>query len=261
MTVNAMAGWSCGLQNSWRSEPDWRFKVAADDASTQLRVEGIAVLRGVFSKGVLTRLKESADRCFQAVRTEKSLPDRYQLSRSANSLLLSALLDFGCDAAEDLTAPLSATVLERLFLETMGPHWTCDLGQSWVRQKFAQPPAPASGYHLQDWHQDGALGARFPVEPGPLIAMTELLTCWIPLNDCGIESPGLEFIRSPQSRLLHFTELGDSALRERFPPQAFWVPVLEFGDAVVFLNNILHRTFVRPGMRHDRLSVEYRIFP
>jgi hypothetical protein len=91
--------------------------------------------------------------------------------------------------------------------------------------------------------------------------MTELLTCWIPLNPCGRDSPGLEFVRRRQEALLHFTELDDSALRQRFPPQEFWTPELALGDGLVFLNSSLHRTYARPEMRHNRLSVEYRIFP
>ena len=143
----------------------------------------------------------------------------------------------------------------------MGGEWTCNMEQSWVRKKFTPLQAPAAEYHPQDWHQDGALGVRFPLESGPVIPMTELLTCWIPLNTCGRDSPGLEFVRRRQPALVHFTELDDSALRQRFPPQEFWAPALEFGDGLVFLNSILHRTYARPEMRHNRLSVEYRIFP
>jgi len=91
--------------------------------------------------------------------------------------------------------------------------------------------------------------------------MTELLTCWIPLNPCGIDSPGLELVRCRQPALLHFTELDDAALRRRFPPHEFWAPALEFGDGLVFLNSILHRTYAHPEMPHNRLSVEYRIVP
>ena len=91
--------------------------------------------------------------------------------------------------------------------------------------------------------------------------MTRLLTCWIPLNPCGADSPGLEFICRPQPSLLHFTELGDMALRQRFPQHEFWVPALELGDGLVFLNSVLHRTSARPEMQHSRLSIEYRIFP
>ena len=235
--------------------------MATDDASTQLREQGIALLRDGFARDSLTRLREAATRCFQAISSRTSLPDHYQFSRSSHSVLLAALLDFGCDRAEELAAPLSATGLEKLFSAAIGSEWTCNMEQSWVRKKFAALPVPPPGYHLQNWHQDGALGVRFPLEPGPVIPMTRLLTCWIPLNPCGIDSPGLEFILRRHPALLHFTELDDSALHQRFSAQDFWAPALEFGDGVVFTNDILHRTHVRPEMTQNRLSVEYRIFP
>src|SRR5260370_41098225 len=97
--------------------------VATDDSSRQLREQGIALLRNVFAKGTLTRLNEAADRCFQAIATEKPLPERYRFSRSSHSVLLTALLDFGCAGAEDLMAPLFATGLVQLFSEAMGDAW------------------------------------------------------------------------------------------------------------------------------------------
>ena len=235
--------------------------MATDDPSLQLREQGIALLRGVFAKDDLTRLKDAAARCFQAISIQRSLPERYRFSRSSHSVLLTALLDFGCDGSEDLMDPLSAPGLGQLFSQAMGSGWTCNMDQSWVRMKFAPFHVATPGYHLQDWHQDGALGVRFPLESGPVVPMTELLTCWIPLGPCGMDSPGLEFVRRRQPTLVHFTELGDSALRQRFSPQEFWAPALEFGDGLVFLNDILHRTHVSPDMQRDRLSVEYRIFP
>ena len=105
------------------------------------------------------------------------------------------------------------------------------------------------------------MGARFPLERGAVLEPANLATCWIPLNDCGTASPGLEFIRRAQPVLLHFTELNDAALRERFEVGAFWAPALEFGDGLVFRNDILHRTHLNGEMSSDRLSVEYRIFP
>ena len=91
--------------------------------------------------------------------------------------------------------------------------------------------------------------------------MTRLLTCWLPLNPCGADSPGLEFIRRRQDTLLHFTEIIDNNLRQRFEPGEFWAPALELGDVLVFLNGTLHRTHLQPTMEHDRLSIEYRLFP
>jgi hypothetical protein len=41
----------------------------------------------------------------------------------------------------------------------------------------------------------------------------------------------------------------------------FWAPELEFGDGLVFLDHVLHRTCANEKMRGNRLSVEYRLFP
>ena len=204
------------------------------DSATQLREHGVALLRGVFPTDSLTGLKEAATRCFEAIRTETPLPAHYQFNRFSHSVLLTALMDFGCGGAEELVAPLSAAGLDELFSEAMGCEWTCNMEQSWVRKKFAPFQIPGPQYHPQNWHQDGALGVRFPLEAGAVVTMTPLLTCWIPLNACGGDSPGLEFVRRPQAALLHFTELDDSALRKRFPPEEFWVPALELGDGLVF---------------------------
>ena len=221
----------------------------------------MALLKGAFAKASLARLREAAARCFEAVERGEPAGERYRFNRSSNSLLLAALAEYGCEGEGELTAPLTAAGLGELFEGAMGRGWTCRMEESWARKKFAPMDAPASGYHLQDWHQDGALGVRFPLKPGAAVVMTELMTCWIPLDACGVESPGLEFVRGRQPGLLHFTELGDAAVRGRFGAEAFWAPGLELGDGVVFMNDVLHRTHVRPGMRRERLSVEYRIFP
>lgn len=209
----------------------------------------------------MINLNEAAARCFDTIRTQQPAPEHYRFNRFSHSVLLTALLDFGCAGAEELVAPLNAAGLDRLFADAVGCEWACNMEQCWVRKKFAPVHAPGHPYHPQDWHQDGALGVHFPLRPGPAIPMTRLLTCWIPLNPCGRASPGLEFIRTRQTGLLHFTELDDSTLRQRFLAQDFWAPALELGDGVVFLNSTLHRTYTRPEMRQDRLSVEYRIFP
>jgi hypothetical protein len=231
------------------------------DSVQQLREQGVAVLRGVFSKDLLIGWNEATARCFETIRTQKSPPEDYRFSPFSHSVLLTALLDFGFANSQQLVAPLSVAGLYQLFADAMGCDWVCNMDQSWVRKKFAPALAPGPPYHPQNWHQDGALGVSFPSAPGPVIPMTPLLTCWIPLNPCGQESPGLEFIRSRQAGLLHFTELDDSALRRRFLPQEFWAPALDLGDGLVFLNSTLHRTYTRPEMQQNRLSVEYRIFP
>jgi hypothetical protein len=68
-------------------------------------------------------------------------------------------------------------------------------------------------------------------------------------------------VRRRLEALLHFTELSDETLRQRFGAEEVWAPALELGDGLLFLNGTLHRTHVGPEMRKDRLSVEYRLFP
>jgi hypothetical protein len=237
------------------------MEMAAEELRATLRDEGVVVLRGLFAPERLTRVREAAGHCFEGIGRLKPIPARYRFIPQVQSLLLTALLDFGIESEEALLAPLSAAGLGELFADLVGARWRCRLEHSWARKKFAPRNAPASGYALQDWHQDGALGVEFPPRPGPAIAATKLATCWIPLDACGRESPGLEFIREPMPGLLHFTELDDTALRERMGGAAFWAPELEFGDGLVFRNDILHRTYVHPEMVADRMSVEYRIFP
>ncbi len=193
--------------------------------------------------------------------TGKTVAERYGFTPQAHSVRLSALLDFGIESERALTAPLSEYGLGDMFSSLVGGAWRCRLEHSWVRKKFAPRNAPKPGYRIQDWHQDGALGAQFPLERGPVVPATSLATCWIPLNACGRDSPGLEFIRNAPPALLHFAELDDAALRRRFGPAAFWAPALEFGDGLVFGNNVLHRTHVDADMGGNRISVEYRIFP
>ncbi len=253
LTKPRAAPWAGGFCNT--------IDVATDDPAKQLSEQGLALLRDVFPKDQLTVLQVAATRCFGAIGTDRPLPGHYRFNPFSHSVLLTAMLDFGCGSSKELVAPLSAAGLDELFSEAIAGEWTCNMEQSWVRKKFAPSQAPGRPYHPQNWHQDGALGVRFPAQSGTVIPMTRLLTCWIPLNPCGSDSPGLEFVRRRQTDLLHYTELDDATLRQRFPQHRFWAPALEFGDGLVFLSGTLHRTYAHPDMRHNRLSVEYRIFP
>lgn len=230
-------------------------------ASARLREEGVVLLRGGFARAVLAGLREAAVRCFDAIDAGISLPERYRFTPTSHSVQLTALLDFGCASESELLAPLAAAELEPIFCEALRGPWRCPLEHAWVRKKFGTGPRAGSAQNVQNWHQDGALGARFPLKPGPAIPMTELVTCWIPLQDCGSDSPGLEFVRQRQPGLLHFSELDDMELRGRFGADAFWAPTMELGDGLLFLGDALHRTHVQAGMEQDRISVEYRVFP
>lgn len=131
---------------------------------------------------------------------------------------------------------------------------TCRLEHSWLRRKVPPDCQP----HI--WHQDGGLGVDFPPHPGSMPPLTRLLTVWMPLDPCGEDAPGLEFVTRPLDTLLHFAELNDAGLRARFDAEEFWAPVLAPGDALLFGCGTLHRTHYRAGMRQPRTSIEYRLF-
>jgi ectoine hydroxylase-related dioxygenase (phytanoyl-CoA dioxygenase family) len=150
--------------------------------------------------------------------------------------------------------------IEELASEFLQEPVVCRLEHSWFRKRYAPPNAPR-GHFPNSWHQDGGLGVSFTPAPGPQPPMTRLVTCWIALDPCGVDAPGLELIRRPLDHLLHFSELNDATLRSRFPPEDFRAPELEPGDALLFHPGVLHRTHVKPEMRRDRLSIEFRLFP
>ena len=139
----------------------------------------------------------------------------------------------------------------------------CDLSQSWARRQYAlshYPPLHAP----HGWHQDGALGFDFLSHRGrrlPAEALLSMVTCWVAMESCGVQSPGLELVTRRLKELLTPSDLAEERVRKRFVPEEFWRPVLEPGDALLFCGDILHRTHVTPAMTKDRTSIELRFFP
>jgi len=143
----------------------------------------------------------------------------------------------------------------------LGQQISCAADECWIRRQYAPhryppPHAPHS------WHQDGALGFDF-LAPGqqrpPADALLEMLTCWVPLTDCGDDAPGLELIACRQESLLAPVELMHERLAARFDEQEFWRPRMGTGDALLFCGDLLHRTHAAAHMNRDRVSVELRL--
>src|SRR5205085_2056920 len=137
--------------------------------------------------------------------------------------------------------------------EQLGPKVECDMNEGWVRRQYAPRNYPA--FHApHGWHQDGGLGFDYSAHADgvfPADAMLPMVTCWIPLDPCGIRAPGLELLKRRFDGLLAPGELKPERVADRFPPQEFWQPVMEAADAVLFRGDILHRTHVTPVMTED----------
>jgi hypothetical protein len=215
----------------------------------ELHERGVMLLRGVFGEDSLHGLRSAAVACFDAIESGRAPESGWRYNSYSHSVVLAALADFGC---EDLLGPLEAHGMTDLIGGA-----TCDPQQSWVRKKLAPVRAPAN-HRPHSWHQDGGLGVCFPEDPSEIVPMTPLTTLWVPLNPCNGDCPSLEFVRRRADRLIHYSELADEKLRVQFSPIDFWIPTLQSGDGLIFLNGTLHRTHVGPEMSNDRVSIEYR---
>lgn len=217
----------------------------------------MALVRKFLDPGALLPLRDAASAAFAAIERGEPARAPYCYNQFSGSLLLGPVCE---DARLPFDACIGGAELVGLFSDALGGSARCNPDQCWLRKKY--PPAIAPPRHAPNaWHQDGALGVRFPDQPGSTPPMTPLISWWVPLTPCGRLSPGLEFIRHRLDTLLHYTELNDASLRRRFEPHEFWSPELELGDALAFLNGTLHRTQISPQMREPRLSVEYRFWP
>ncbi len=132
------------------------------------------------------------------------------------------------------------------------------LDHAWIRRQFPARLAPPF-HHAHGWHQDGALGFPFAnvQEEPPSTALLRMITCWIPLEPCGGNAPGLEVRIHRFGRLFSVNGLRDP-LREW--PGECGCPRMEPGDVLLFDGGILHRTQVTPVMTSARTSVELRFF-
>ncbi|MGH9237577.1 MAG: phytanoyl-CoA dioxygenase family protein, partial [Vicinamibacterales bacterium] len=114
---------------------------------------------------------------------------------------------------------------------------------------------PTSG---TDWHQDGAfLGAHI-----------RAVNVWVALSDCGVDSPGLDFV---PRRLTSLVETGTPGAKFRWSVAPAMVdtaagekgvaaPRFAAGDAILFDQLFLHRTGIRSGMTRTRWASESWLF-
>ncbi|MEQ9358472.1 hypothetical protein [Coleofasciculus chthonoplastes] len=248
------------------------------EAEVLLKNYGVVLLKGILDTAQLSLVTRSATQCFSYIeqiiheqgieQVSDYLPFYYFFNIRVTSVSLFALDDDQVTHAfEKISHQMLSIVVNSLAYQVlakiMDSSLLFNLSQSWVRKQYA-----LSHYHPlhtpHSWHQDGALGVRFnplsdsnnyyTIEP-----LTPLITCWIPLTDCGRDRPGLQFIRRNLDQLLHYDCLNEVKLRQRFAPDEFWSPEMTLGDVLIFLNGTLHKTYVTETMTQDRMSVELRV--
>jgi len=161
------------------------------------------------------------------------------------------------DAASVLARCVTPALRQRLH-ERLGPAPRCLLSQCWRRRQHPSRLRPA-GEHPHSWHQDGALALDFLRDTGA--GLLDMLVCWVPLVDCGVDAPGLQWWALPTPALLRPEELLHEALCRRYGTATLYAPALAAGEALLFDGTLLHRTFVHDAMTRSRTSIELRFLP
>jgi hypothetical protein len=247
-------------------------KCKSNNVKNLLSQHGVLVLPNALNVSKLKNIATAADSCFTNIenliqqyganRVKDYLPTKYVYLERSTSLSPVALDDFQT-APENIFDIFADSLAMPLLIEMLGAEIVCNLTRSRVAKQYA-----LENYHAlhtaNSWHQDGALGVPFParesLESNQFFdaQMTEMLICWIPLVDCLGDCPCMQLIKKPLKQLLHFDSLNDNELGKIFEPKDFWVPKLNFGDMLIFLNGTLHKTFVTEAMKKNRTSIELR---
>jgi hypothetical protein len=242
----------------------------AEQISDPLVCDGIILCRAILTPEHVMKWKSSIDARYHDLEIARRNGDTANVTRitavrerfvpTASSFTIAALnSEFNVSELLNLIATGFAGIWIKNIL---GSQLLCNLEQSWVRRQYAPsryPPLHAP----HGWHQDGALKFDFqshPIGEFPPNAVLNMVTCWISLDSCGLDAPGLELITERLGGLLSPCELQTESLQSRFTPCRFWQPSLGPGDALLFRGDILHRTHVMAEMTKDRTSIELRFF-
>jgi hypothetical protein len=124
------------------------------------------------------------------------------------------------------------------------PHVTCHM-----RYQSPQVSSMVTGMH-QDGNFTGSMDIGRSVQ------------FWVPLDPCGEDAPGMEFVPVGLSGILPHGDtinVSPSAL-SMFSPEARFRPVFSPGDVMVFNSETLHGTWSRPEMTKERFNLEFRVF-
>jgi hypothetical protein len=232
--------------------------------------DGIILCRGILGREHVTKWKFASDARYRDFETERRNGDSANITGITGTCerFVPTASSFTIGALESesnvvgLLKSISTGVAGMWIRNILGWRLLCNLDQSWVRRQYAPSRYPPL-HTPHGWHQDGALKFDFQSHTDgafPHNAVLNMVTCWIPLDSCGLDAPGLELITDRLGSLLAPRQLQTEFLQTRFTPKKFWQPTLGPGDALLFRGDILHRTHVIPEMTNDRTSIELRFF-
>ena len=205
--------------------------------------QGCFVLRGLFDPRAIASIRERVDRLAQ------TLDDR--LARDD----LGDFEDFAASAAFQAGhLPETQIGPEQMWLDltTGSPYDKIAKKVFGCRSRdFALRRSVLSGQQNPlAFHQDGFFMGAAPS-----------FNFWTPLQDVGVDAPGLEVVVASGSPLIASVDVAErvtSYVERTYGRQSYWSPMLMAGDALVFNSMMFHRTQSSAQMSKIRYSLELR---
>jgi hypothetical protein len=235
--------------------PAWELEPGASPNGARTAIEqcGFVVLRGALDREAVLTLSKALEAEFSRLQgVTESLPEELRKSLSRSELPADEqLARFRLEPARyaHLTASKRLTACLR------------EIAQEdflWHYPPMFRRVSGRSAEGCLPFHQDYTYNRKY----------AGLLTCFTPLNDCGIDSPGLELVeKRVETRLDHAADglwefgLPEEKVAELFPGAQLHRPALRAGDVVVFDHHTLHRTHHHPSMTGTRQSMDARAIP
>jgi tetratricopeptide (TPR) repeat protein len=147
---------------------------------------------------------------------------------------------------ETLLSPIVMEILTELF----GSRPAINLSKSMLRKVRSDDRASHVPFH-QDMRAFGEIGVNV----------------WVPLTPAGGDYPGLELLSGRTRALVEVEETGDdynfvkiAEKQFRFDEARLVAPILAPGDCILFLGDVVHRTYLPATSTGQRSSLEIRLF-
>lgn len=219
-----------------------------------LEDSGVILVRGLIPNEIISEIRTEVVEFFNIIEQQRdSAVTNFQ--RTFGNLRFEDQMAYGegkvIYALHYLTkSKISSTIFDYLQTSKI----TTPMGYDFVRKH-----GPRDTKSISPFHQDAR---AVPVG-------TKMLTCWIPLDCCGYDAPGLELLPKKLEENIPITKcpLTNHSKSEIDPKYVrslnetgLWRPLFEAGDLMIFDGKTIHRTYLTDNMTKMRHSIEIRFF-
>ena len=227
--------------------------MSIESAKVTIQRDGFLVVRNVFPQSQVLELGRKMEA--ELIRFEQSsasMPAHMRMSLDRSEMPVDGeLAQFRLDPLNYAHLTQSVVLIETL-QSIMGEPYL------WHYPTMFRKMRPKDEKGFLPFHQDFSYNGHY----------SHLYTCWVPLNDCGVKAPSISVVKAKIWE--KFQHIASGKWEYGIPQELLneilaSAPVmdLEFkaGDAAIFDELTLHRTFSSPAMDQYRLSMDARAIP